>query len=224
MATLQIGAMASGDLHPSDWLRELALSVERFVAQGVAGGAVRGAAEELGAGVPDHFAGHLRSLLQDGLAILERLASEAAGSSGSPLATTSHAVAEGAVRGAVEEFRRLVPELQPATKEVLARVKVFLERSTLEAELRAQEIRAPGERMRIAAASAVAGATGQLSTSLPILAEPAADAALRVGRALVQGTAVEVRRQVQLALRHPLLRALLVGGAGAAVLLVMRRR
>ena len=217
--------MADRGAHPVKWLRGLALSLERLAAQGVMGGAVRGAADELRSGMPDNLDGQVRALLQEGLTVLEQLMAEAARSRDSPLGTWSRTTAEGAVRGAVEEFRRLVPEMQPTTQELLGRVKQFLDRSAAEAEERAQVIHAPGDRVRIAAAGAVVGATEQLGVVLPQLAAPAAEFAARVGRGFVQGSTEEVGRQVRLAGRSPLARAVLVGGAiVAAVLLAVRRR
>jgi hypothetical protein len=217
--------MADRGAHPFEWLRGLALSLERLAAQGVASGAVRGAADELKAGVPDDLDAQVRTLLQQGLTVLERLVDEAARSRGSPLGTWSRTTAEGAVRGAVEELRRLVPEMQPTTQELLVRVKQFLERSAAESEERAQVIHAPGDRVRIAAAGAVAGATEQLGVALPQLGAPAAEFAARVGRGFVRGGTEEVGRQIRLAGRSPLVRAVLAGSAivAAAVLAVRRR-
>jgi hypothetical protein len=212
--------------HPVEWLRGIALALERLAVQGVASGAVRGAADELRAGLPDELDARVRALLADGLTALERLAAEAAGPQdvGSRLGAWSRAAAEGAMRGAVEELRRLTPELRPTTQEVLTRVKLWLDRSAAEAAIRARVIREPGDQMRIAAQGAVAGATEQLSVALPQLAEPAAELAARVGRGFVRGTAEELGRQLRLAGRSPLVRAVAAGGAIVAVLLAARRR
>jgi hypothetical protein len=217
-------AMADRGAHPVEWLRGFALSLERLAVQGVAGGAVRGAADELRAGVSQDLDAQVRTLLHEGLTVLERLVADAARSRASPLGAWSRSTAEGAVRGAVEELRRLVPELQPATQELLARVRRWLDRSALEAEARTQEIRAPGDRARIAAAGAVAGATDQLAVALPELATPATDFAARVGRGFVRGAAEEMGRQVRVAGRSPVVRAVVAGGAILAVLLAVKRR
>jgi hypothetical protein len=218
-------AMADRGAHPVEWLRGLALSLERLAAQGVASGAVRGAADELRAGMPDDVDAQVRTLLQEGLTVLEQLVGEAARSRVSPLGTWSRTTAEGAVRGAVEELRRLVPEMQPTTQELLLRMKQFLERSAAESEERARLIHAPGDRVRIAAVAAVAGATEQLGVALPQLAAPTAEFAARVGRGFVRGSTEEVGRQLRLAGRSPLVRAVLAGGAiVAAVLLAVRSR
>lgn len=216
--------MADRGAHPVEWLRDLALSLERLAVQGVASGAVRGAADELRAGVPEDLDAQVRALVQNGLTVLERLAREAAQARTPPLETWSRAAAEGAMRGAVEEFRRLVPEMRPTTQALLARLELWLERSASEAALRAAEIQAPGDRMRIAAAGAIAGATEQLSVALPQLAAPAAELASRVGRGLVRGTAEELGRQLRLAGRSPVVRAVGAGGAILAVLFAVSRR
>lgn len=187
--------MADRGGHPVEWLRGIALSLERLAAQGVASGAVRGAADELRDGLPEL-----------------------------PLETWSRSAAEGAVRGAVEEIRRLVPEMQPATQGLLERLKLWLDGSASEAAAHTQEMRAPGDRMRIAAAGAVSGAVEQLSVALPQLGFPAAEFASRVGRGFVRGSAEEVARQLRSAGRSPLLRAVGAGVAIVAVLLAVRRR
>lgn len=216
--------MSDRGAHPVEWLRGFTLSLERLAAQGMASGAVRGAADELRAGLPDDLGAHVRTLLQDGLRVLERAVGEAAASETSPLGTWSRATAEGAARGAVEEVRRLVPNMQETTQELLGRLKLWLDRSASEAAERAQVIHAPGDRMRIAAAGAVAGAAEQLTVSLPLLAAPVAELASRAGRGFVRGTAEEMGRQIQHAGRSRLVRAVVAGGAALALLLVVRRR
>ena len=216
--------MGDRGVRPVEWLQGLALSVERLAARGVASGALRGAADELKAGLPDDLDAQVRTLLRDGLLVLERLVSEAAASQTSPVGAWSQAAAESAVRGAVEEFRRLVPEMRPTTQELFQRLKSWLDRSAAESAERAQVIRAPGEQMRIAAEGVVAGAAKELSTALPLLAEPAADFASRVGRGFVRGAAEEVTHQIKLAGRSSVIRALIVGGAIVALFLAGRRR
>jgi hypothetical protein len=215
--------------NPVEWLRGIAISLERLAAQGVASGAVRGATQELRAGVPADVDAQGRALLLDALVLLERLVGGAARSKSPPLAAWSHEAAEGAVRGAVEEARRLVPNLQPTTQELLARVNLWLDRSESEAVARAQAIRAPGEMARASAAGAVEGAAGQLGASLPVLAAPAAELAERVGRGAVKGAAEELGRQAIAATRNPAVRlvaggAAAVAGAAALLLLALRRR
>ena len=226
--------MAERGTHPVDWLRGLALSLERLAAQGVASGAVRGATEEIRAGVPGDLDVQLRALVQDALKVVERLAEEAARSKASPLAAWSRSVGEGTVQGAIEEFRRLVPYAQPMNAELFAHVKAWLDRSQTESAARTQAIHSPGDIARTAAQGAVAGVTDQLSTALPALATPAAEFASRVGRGAVRGVAEELGhqarelgRRTRVAARSPVGRAVLASGAAlaalAAVLVVARR-
>jgi hypothetical protein len=109
--------------------------------------------------------------------------------------------------------------MQPTTQELLRRLQLWLDRSEAEATARAHAIQTPGDRARIAAAGAVAGASAQLTASLPTLGEPAAELAGQIGRSVVRGAAEEVGRQVRLASRSSAVRAC---AAGVAVLLVLR--
>jgi hypothetical protein len=153
--------MSGRGANPVEWLRGLALSIERLAARGVASGAVRGAADELRAGLLDDLDAQARALLRDGLVVLERLAREAAGSADGPVETWSRTAVAGAVRGAVEELRRLNPAMQPTTNELLRCMKLWLDRAAAEAEVRAQVIHAPGavsavvDRIRLAVVVAI---------------------------------------------------------------------
>jgi len=216
--------MSDRDPHPVAWLRALALSLERLAAQGVASGAVRGATEELRAGVPEEVDAQVRTLLPLVFRVLEHLVEEAAHPGTSPLGAWSRSAAAGAMQGAVEELRRLVPEMRPMNQELYRRARQWLERSEEEAAARASAIREPGDRMRIAMAGAVAGATEQLKSTLPALAEPAADLASAIGRGAIRGVAEEVRLQARRAARSPVLRAMLAGGAALAIVAASRRR
>jgi hypothetical protein len=217
--------------HPVDWLRGLALSLERLAAQGVASGAVRGATDELRARMPEDLDARVRAVLLDALTVLGRLTAEAASAEAPPFAAWSRTAAEGAVRGAVEELRRLQPEMEPTNRELIAHVRRWLERSQVEADERVQALRAPGVIARLAASGAVAGAAEQLRTALPQLAAPAGEFASRVGRDVVRGAAEELGRQVRVAARNPVVRAVVAcgaavvaSGAAVAVLLAVRRR
>jgi hypothetical protein len=217
--------MSDRDPHPVAWLRELALSLERLAAQGVASGAVRGAAEELKAGVPEAEA-QVRTLIPLVFRLLERLAEEGARPGASPIGAWSRSAAVGATQGAVEEFRRLVPEMRPMNQELFRRARLWLERTEEEAAARVRAIRDPGDLARVAAAGAIQGATEQLRSTLPALAEPASDVAAAIGRGVVRGAAEEVSLQARRAARSPVLRAVLAGGAALAIVAVSvaRRR
>lgn len=215
--------MPARGARPFTWLRGLALSAERLAAQGIASGAVRGAADELQARVPDDVDERVRALLQKALETLERLATEEPGSRSSPLASWSQTIAEAVIRGTILEFRRMVPEMRPTTQDIFARLKQWLDRTAAEASARAQEIRSPGDRARVAAAGAIAGATEQLRLALPALAPPAADFAAQVGRGVVHGAAEELGRQLRAASR-PLARGAVAAGAALVLVLAVRRR
>jgi hypothetical protein len=173
-------------LSPVELLRQLTLSVERLAAQGIASGAVRGATEELRAGLPE-LDGQLQAVFKEVLTLLERMAHEAAARPARPPEEWSRLVAEGAVRGAVEELRRSMPGADAFSHEVVERLNQLLERSTRVATSWEKKLRTPGARARIAAAGAVRGALGQLHDSMPQLAPVAAELSSRVGRGLVEG-------------------------------------
>jgi hypothetical protein len=178
-------------LSPVELLRQLTLSIERLAAQGIASGAVRGATEELRAGLPE-LDGQVQAVFQDVLALLERMAHEAAERPSRPSEEWSSLIAQGAVRGAVEQLRRSLPGLNVFSSEVMARLNVLLEQSARVAANREAEIRTPGTRARLAAAGAVQGALGQLHDSMPQLAPVAAEFSSQVGRGLVEGLGAKV--------------------------------
>jgi len=219
-------AMPDRGVNPVEWLRGVALSLERLAAQGVASGAVRGATEELRSGLTSDLDTAVRTVVQDVLTTLTRLAGEAARAEASPLDTWSATAAAGAVRGAIEELRRLVPEMRSTNQELLARLKLWLDRSISEAAAREEEAHEPGGRAQSLAAGAIRGATDQLATAIPELTVPATAFAAQLGRAAVQGTAEELGRQVRRAGRSPVVWAMGAATIGAAVALlaVVRRR
>jgi hypothetical protein len=207
-----------------EWLRGLLLSLERLATEGVAGGAVRGAAAELRAGLPRGTDAQARALLKDAIKLLERLVHDAAASRTSPLEAWSRTVARGPLRGAVEEARRLIPDMQPTTRDLLIRLRLLLERTAAERAERTEGIRALGDRSRLIAAGALDGAMEQLAVHLPQLAVSSGEVASRVGNGIVRGAAEELGRQLRVAGRSPLVRTIAVGGAIVAVLLAVRRR
>lgn len=173
-------------LSPVELLRQLTLSIERLAAQGIASGAVRGATEELRAGLPE-LDGQVQTVLQDVLTLLERMAHEAAERPPRPSEEWSSLIAQGAVRGAVEQLRRSMPGVNALSTEVMARLNQLLDQSARVAANREEEIRTPGTRARLAAAGAVQGALGQLHDSMQELAPVAAEFSSQVGRGLVDG-------------------------------------
>jgi hypothetical protein len=173
-------------LSPVELLRQLTLSVERLAAQGLASGAVRGATEELRAGLPA-LDGQLQAVFEDVLSLLERMAHEAAVRPARPPEEWSRLVAEGAVRGALEELRRSMPGVEVFTREAVEHLNQLLEDSTRIASGREKELRQPGARARLVAAGAVKGALRQLHDALPQLAPVVAALSSQVGRGFIEG-------------------------------------
>ncbi|MBJ6766134.1 hypothetical protein JGU66_35725 [Myxococcaceae bacterium JPH2] len=175
-------------LAPLELLRQLALSLEGFAVQGVASGAVRGAAEGLQAELPN-LDGALRQLVEDALTVIGRLAHECAERPAQPPGTWPRIAAEGAMRGLTSEFKRANPELQTAAHEVLKRLNVWLERSAAAEAGRLEADRTPGSRARVAAAGAIEGAVSQLGKSRDALAPLAEEVAARAARGFVHAFA-----------------------------------
>lgn len=173
-------------LSPVELLRQLTLSAGRLATEGIASGAVRGATEELRAGLPE-LDGQLQDLLRDVLAILGRMAHEAAERPAGQPGARARVIAEEVVRGALGEFRRSTPGWSALSQELLERVNQWLERSAEVAASRQLEIRRPGDRARMMATGAVEGALEQLHVSMPQLAPEVAGLASQVGRGFVEG-------------------------------------
>jgi hypothetical protein len=114
--------------------------------------------------------------------------------------------------------------MQATNQEILQRLKLWLDKSAAESSAQAQNIRALGAAMQIAAAAAVAGATEQLASSLTLLSSPVADLSSSLGRAFVRGVAEETGQQLRRARRSPMLLAAAAYAATLTLLLVARRR
>ncbi|PTL82575.1 hypothetical protein [Vitiosangium sp. GDMCC 1.1324] len=173
-------------LSPVELLRQLTLSVERLAAQGIASGAVRGATEELRAGHPE-LDGQLQAVFKEVLTLLERMAHEAAGRPFRPPEEWSRLVAESAVRGAVEELRRLMPGVDVLSREVVVRLNQLLERSIRVEANRETELHTVEMRARLTAAGAVRGVLGQVHDSMQELVPVAAELSSQVGAGFIEG-------------------------------------
>ncbi|EPX64794.1 hypothetical protein D187_000216 [Cystobacter fuscus DSM 2262] len=173
-------------LSPGELLRQLTLSAGRLATEGIASGAVRGATEELRAGLPE-LDGQFQDLLRDVLAILGRMAHEAAERPAWQPGARARVIAEEVVQGALGEFRRSTPGWTALSQELLDRVNQWLERSAEVAASRQLEIRRPGDRARMMATGAVEGALEQLHVCMPQLAPEVAGLASQVGRGFVEG-------------------------------------
>ncbi len=192
-----VGAMSEDRrLSPVELLRQLTLAIERLAVQGLASGAVRGATDELRAGMPE-FDGQVQELLQDVLTILGRMAQEAAERPAYPPGTWPRLVAEAAVQGAIEELRRSLPRLDALSKELLDRVNALLDRSAEVAASRRSDLLKPGSRARLTAAGVVEGALRELQQAMPMLAPLTAELASQAGGGFVAGIGSKAEERVE---------------------------
>lgn len=178
---------------PRAGLRELALALERLVAEGLASGVVRGAAQELDR---DSASPELQRLMGDLLSLVRGLEQGASAHPPFPPGAWTEQAAQGAVRGGVAELKRSLPRVNEATREVLDALNHLLQRASDEAELRAEDQRAPGSRMRAVAAGALEGAVEQFESSMPRLEPLATRLASLVGRGLVVGLTEALEQSV----------------------------
>ncbi|MFL5346400.1 MAG: hypothetical protein ACJ8AT_16555 [Hyalangium sp.] len=180
-------------------LRNLALSLERLAASEAASGAVRGAADGLRKELPA-LDGQLRTLVQDALTVLGRLAHEAAEHERVEPGAAAHTLAAAAMRGALkvleEEWRDGGLPLRAFIRNLDHLFDVVVEF----AHSRTREILEPGERARRMVQGLVQEASAQLHTALPTLAEDArvlaplgTEVASRVGQGLVEGIESKLR-------------------------------
>ncbi|XXF79977.1 hypothetical protein P2318_09565 [Myxococcaceae bacterium GXIMD 01537] len=183
-------------LYPLELMRQLTLSIERLLAQGLASGAVHGATQELQAGLPE-MDEPLRALFQDVLTLVGRLAHDAASRPAYPPGTWPRVIAESAMHGIMMEFRNSHPDLHITTEEIFKRLRDWLERSTEHEQQRLEEGRAPGFRARDAAAGAVEGVVAQLDKSRERLAPMAAEVASQAGRGFVEGLGAKTDEQTE---------------------------
>lgn len=140
-------------------LRELVLSVERLMAEGVASGMVRGAAGEV-----EPLEG-----IEDALeAWPER-------------------VAAATVRGVVAELKASMPLVDQTLHELLLRIEVALERLAEQSAEKTSSEREPGSRARALARGAMRGALEQVEEAQPRIETLASRVALTTGRELAEG-------------------------------------
>lgn len=225
-------------------IRNLVLSLERLVAEGVASGVVRGAAGEVESieGLDES----LQALVENGVAVLGRLVEDAASRAPFPPGTWPQLVAAGAVKGALDELKTSMPLLNDTAQQVLGRLNLALERMAVQAEARASLERNPGAGARALAGGAVQGALDQVQAARAELTGVASELAFTAGRELANGflqalsASLEEKGELRRtgrqvisggasALRH-LLRgpAAVIGGAtlafGVTALVVLARR
>lgn len=178
---------------PVQSLRRLALTLERLAAREAVSGAVSGAAEGLRKELPE-LDGQLRTLLQDVLTVLGRLAHEAAEREHLSPGATAQTMASAAMQGAIDVLEREWQDGGMPLHAFVERLNRVLDGLVEFALSRADEIRAPGDRAAEMARGVMKAAVEQLNDSLPVFADEARklipygeEVASRVGRGLVAG-------------------------------------
>ena len=178
---------------PVQSLRALALTLERLAAREAVSGAVSGVAEGLRKEAPE-LDGQLRTLLQDLLTVLGRLAHEAAEREHLSPSDTAQAMAGAAMQGALDVLEREWQDGGMPLQAFVERLNRVLDGVMEFAFSRADEIRAPGDRAAEMTRGVMKAAVEQLNDSLPVFADEARklipygeEVAEKVGRGVVAG-------------------------------------
>jgi signal transduction histidine kinase len=182
-------------LGPVEVLRNLALSLERSAVHEAASGAVRGAAEGLRKEAPELDA-QLRTLLQDALTVLGRLAHEAAEREPVDPGDAAQTLAAAAMQGIVDVLEQEWQDGGFPLHSFIERLNRLLDEVAEFAHFRADEIRTPGERAQAMAEGMVKVMTQQLHASVPTLAEDMRTLSEHAGRGLVRGLAAGLREEL----------------------------
>lgn len=184
---------------PVEVLRNLALSLERAAAREAASGVVRGAAEGMRQELPE-LDGQLRTLLQDALTVLGRMAHEAAEHERVDPAAAAHSLSAAAMKGMLEVLEREWKNGGMPLHALVERVNCLFDEIIAFAHSRTDAIRTPGERAQAMAEGMVRAAVRELHEAVPALAEdmgklaPLGEGiASQVGRGLVEGIESKLR-------------------------------
>jgi hypothetical protein len=184
---------------PVEVLRNLALSLERLAVHEAASGAVRGAADGLRKEMPELDA-QLRSLLQDALTVLGRLAHEAAEQERVEPGAAAHALSAAAMQGVLEVLEREWQNGGMPLHSFIERLNRLLDAVAEFAHFRADEIRTPRERALAIAEGLMESVARQLHAAVPMVAEDlrtlapvGAELAAHVGQGLVAGLESKLR-------------------------------
>ncbi|WP_225413936.1 hypothetical protein [Stigmatella hybrida] len=184
---------------PVEVLRNLALSLERMAAREAASGMVRGAAEGMREELPE-LDGQLRTLLQDALTVLGRMAHEAAERERVEPGAAAHSLAAAAMQGVVEVLEQEWQDGGLPFHALVERVNRLLDEVIAFARSRTDEIRTPGDRAQAMAEGVVRAAVRELREAMPGLVEDVrtlapggGEIASRVGRGLVEGIESKLR-------------------------------
>jgi hypothetical protein len=185
---------------PVEVLRHLALSIERLAAREAASGVVRGAADGLREELPAEIEEQLRTLLQDALTVLGRMAHEAAERERVDPGAAARTLAASAMRGAIEVLEREWRNGGMPLHDFIDRLNLLFDGVMEFAHSRIDEIRAPGHRAQAMAESVVHAATQELHEAIPELTEDlrslapvGAEIASQIGRGLVAGIESKLR-------------------------------
>ena len=186
-------------LGPVELLRNLALSLERTAAHEAASGVVRGAADGLRKEMPE-LDGQVRTLLQDTLTVLGRLAHEAAEREQVEPGAVAHSMAASAMQGLLEVLEREWQDGGMPLHSFVERLNRLLDGVVDFTHFRAEEIRTPRERAQAITETLVKTAVQQLREEIPALTEElrtlaplGGEVAARVGQGLVAGIESKLR-------------------------------
>lgn len=184
---------------PVEVLRNLALSLERLAVHEAASGAVRGAADGLRKELPE-LDEQLRSLLQDALTVLGRLAHEAAERERVEPGAAAQALSAAAMQGVLEVLEREWQDGGMPLHSFIERLNRLLDGVADFAHFRADEIRTPRERAQAIAEALMESVARQLHEAVPTLAEDlrtlapvGEELASRVGKGFVAGLESKLR-------------------------------
>ncbi|WP_375767379.1 hypothetical protein NR798_37740 [Archangium gephyra] len=184
---------------PVDMLRNLALSLERLAAHEAASGVVRGAADGLRKEIPE-LEGQLRTLLQDTLTVLGRLAHEAAEREQVDPGATARAMAASATQGLLEVLEREWQDGGMPLHSFIERLNRLLDGVVDFTHFRAEEIRTPRERAQAITETMVSTVVQQLREEVPAFAEElrtlaplGEELASKIGQGLVAGIESKLR-------------------------------
>jgi hypothetical protein len=180
-------------------LRNLAVSLERLAAHEAASSVVRGTADGLRQEMPE-LEGQLRTLLQDTLTVLGRLAHEAAERQQVDPAAAARAMAASVTQGLLEVLEREWQDGGMPLHAFVERLNRLLDGVVDFTHFRAEAIRTPRERAQAITETMVRTVVQQLREEVPAFAEElralapvGEELASKVGRGLVTGVEAKLR-------------------------------
>jgi hypothetical protein len=180
-------------------LRNLAVSLERLAAHEAASSVVRGTADGLRQEMPE-LEGQLRTLLQDTLTVLGRLAHEAAERQQVDPAAAARAMAASVTQGLLEVLEREWQDGGMPLHSFVERLNRLLDGVVDFTHFRAEAIRTPRERAQAITETMVRTVVQQLREEVPAFAEElralapvGEELASKVGRGLVTGVEAKLR-------------------------------